>query len=218
MALNDIYQAQFFITSDDKTTCTALHYRESVARVGTPAEVAGQLAAVVDALFWTVFWQPRCASVATYVKTRGQMIFPTREAFVDSVISAGQAGSDVNPQMNGTTAVLISQYGETWGANFRGRMYIPGLPEVDATQGRILTADLATMQSAFDTAMGPDVVLPPPADVTLNPCVFSQSRAHPPGDPPPPPILPVFSDVLTNVVRPRIATQRRRRTDVAAAS
>lgn len=216
MALNDIYEVQYFITSDDKETCTSMHLRESVARVGTPLQVANQLTGVLDNLFWTIFWQPFCSPDASYIKTRAQMIFPTREAFFDNVTSAGQAGAAIGNQMNGTTAVLFALYGEAWGANWRGRMYVPGLPDVDANQGRLLTADHASIQAAFQINFIGTIVLPAPADVTLTYCVFSQTRAHPAGDPPPPPVLPVHSDIATNILRPRIATQRRRRTTVAA--
>lgn len=216
MALDDIYQAQYFITADDKVTCVNQYYYEKVPRIGTIAEVTSQLAIYLDNAFWTVFWQPDCAADYSYDKTVVQKIFPTRDAPVQFIGSQGEFGAGIGNAMNGTTAVLIAQYGQAWSANFRGRMYLTGLLDTGANFGRITTALRATINSRYDSTFDLDIVLGGPASVTMHECVFSPSRAKPPGDPPPPPILPVFSEVATNIVRPRIATQRRRRTPVAA--
>jgi len=218
MALNDIYNVQFFIQCDDKPACVNMHYVESVARTGTVAEVTEQLTVVMDDVFWTDFWQPFCSDDFTYLRTIGQKVFPTRDAPFISELSNGEAGASIGSPMNGTTAMVVAEYGETWGPNFRGRMYLSGLRESDVTLGRILAGNHSIIQGNFTTMILPAIVLPVPADATMTPCVFSPSRAKPPGDPPPPPILPVFSNLATAIVRPRIGTQRRRRTPIAATS
>ncbi|GAG64781.1 unnamed protein product [marine sediment metagenome] len=186
-------------------------FREKVAKTGTIADVTNQLATFMDTQFWAAFWQNFASNELTYLRTVAQMIFPTREApFVEDV-SAGQAGAVVKPAMNGTTALLISEYGEDWTPNFRGRMYLPGLDEDSASLGRVKAGALTSMQLAWDINMMPDVVLPGPADVTLKIGVFSPTLAKVP-------TLPVSSDLQIAIVRPRIATQRRRRTPVAVAS
>lgn len=217
MAVDDIYNAGYFIKADDFIACSNQTFYEKVARVGTVAEVTQQLGDFLDNLFWTVFWQPWVSDDFSYDRTECQKIFPTRDAPYTTLVSRGQAGGDIGKTaMNGTTAVLIAQYSQTWAAWARGRMYLTGLPEASASLGRIFTAPLNSLQSNYAINFGVDIVLPAPADVTLRECVFSPSRAHPPGDPPPPPILPVYSEVTTAIVRPRIATQRRRRTPIAA--
>jgi hypothetical protein len=207
MAINDQYNVQFEMINDDKIVCCNMVFREKVARVGTVAEVSAQLAQVADDAFWEDFWQLFASDELTYRRTVCQMIFPTREAPVVEADSAGEVGAVVKPAMNGTTAVLIGEYGEAWSANFRGRMYLPGIDEDSASLGRMKAATSASIGVAFTTNFITDIVLPAPADATMRLGVYSPTRAKVP-------TLPVSSDVATAFVRPRIATQRRRRTPV----
>jgi len=213
MAVNDIFRVDYEMNSDDRRVSVSQYYVEAIVAGGTKAETTQEIAEKSEALFWTTFWQPFASFNMTYAETRAQQVFPTREAPFISDTLLDTAGAILDPAMNGTTAVLVGQYGQTWSRNFQGRMYLPGFPETDAQSGRILDTRHALIQTANDTYQNAIIVGGAPATGTWSPCVYSPTLAG--ADPV---VLPVHSLMGTTPVRPRIATQRRRRTNIQATS
>jgi len=212
MALGDIYRVDFEMTNDDKRVTTSIHYEEIVAAVGTQAEVTTQLGEEAEQAFWVSFWQGYASAQLTYIQTVTQQIFPARQAPAISSALNGQVGSNLGDAMNGTTAVVIALYGQAWSPNFRGRAFLPGLPESSADKGRLLSVEYTLIQNDANVFYQFPVILPAPADGSYLPVVFSPSLA---GPPPTPPVADIINIVIA---RPRIGTQRKRRTPVASPS
>ncbi|GAG65953.1 unnamed protein product [marine sediment metagenome] len=213
MAVNDIFRVDYFMTSDDRRVSVSQYYNEILISTGTQEEVTAAIAAASEVDFWTDFWKPFASDELTYVETRCQQVYPTRQAPVISTTLGGEVGAVIGNAMNGTTAVLVAQYGIDWLANFRGRMYLPGLPEGSASFGRIDATPHGLIQTAATTFMTSDITPGAPAGGGYTPVVYSPTRATAV-----PPVDPVWSIMGVTPVRPRIATQRRRRTNVQLVS
>jgi len=218
MAVNDIYLAEFFMNVDDREPSVSMAYRETTVSSLDPAATAENLSAVAQEAFWTDFWQAKMSDECSYSRTKCQKIYPLRDAPAFLYSAQGQAGSAIGPPMNGTTAVLISEYGQTWGAAHRGRMYIPGIREEDADAGRLLSAKLTAIDIAAEAFLTAALDLTSPATGQFYPTVYSPTNVKWNKDNPTEPPRIIDSLMETYVVRARIATQRRRRTNVTSPS
>lgn len=213
MALGDIFRVDFTMVSDDRNVSVSQHYLELIIRTGTQEQVSQAIAEKAEEFFWTDWLQLKASDELAFLETRCQQIFPTRQAPFVSVALLGEVGAILTGAMNGTTAVLIGQYGVDWSRNFQGRMYVPGLPEADADSGRIKNTPFGSWQALVDIFMNGDIVPGAPAGGTYTPVVFSPTLAKAI-----PLVLPVHSLMGETPVRPRIATQRRRRTNIRSVS
>lgn len=211
MAVGDVYKVTYEMVNDDKVTSTSQHYEETIAAVGTVAEVTAQLGAFSEIAFWTNFWKIYASIQLVFKQTITQKIYPTRDAPDISLALSGEVGDALGDSMNGTTATLFALYGTIWSPLYQGRAFLPGLPEADAEAGRIISAQYTALALSGNTFYELDAPLPAPADVTLEATVFSQKQASIP-------LAPVSSPIKTVILRPRIATQRRRRTPIQAVS
>ncbi len=212
MALGDVYRVDFEMTNDDKSVMSSIHYEEVSPTAGTALEVATAVAQLSEVKFWTDFWRAFVSIQVTYLQTKCQQIYPIRNVPFFSTTLNGDGGVDVGAPMNGTTAMVVALYGQTWSPHFRGRAYLPGLPEASVSKGRLLQAKLDLIQPAATTFYEAAIIPTAPASGSFLPVVFSPSLAKPP------PAAEVTSFLDTIVVRPRIGTQRSRRTQIAAAS
>lgn len=213
MAVGDIFRLDYEMISDDRRVSVSQYYRETTIRTGTQIEVTGVICLLSEILFWTDFWQDFASVELVFDNTRCQQVFPTRQAPFISTVKQATAGEDLGDAMNGTTTTLVAQYGLEWSRNFQGRMYLPGLPEDKASQGRILDTPHAAIQASNDTFQHAVITPGAPAGGTYTPAVYSPTLAG--ADPL---VLPVSSLMGPTPVRPRIATQRRRRTNVQTTS
>ena len=205
MAINDVFEVQFQMISDDRIVQISHYYVETLISSGTQAEVTKQMAEAAEVDFWTDFWQTFASDDLVYHQTKCQQIYPTRQVPYISPILATETGSVPTTAMNGTTATLVSLYGQKWDAAFRGRTYIPGLPESKADKGRIASVSHALIQTAAATFFEITLVLAAPAGGQYSAAVVSPTKMKAVDD-------PVWDFIDTVIVRPRIATQRRRRT------
>lgn len=211
MAVNDIFRVDHRMINDDRVVSVSNYYNEIIISTGSQAEVTQAVAEGGEIDFWTTFWQPRASSALTYHDTICQQVYPSRQAPFVSGALTGQVGAVLDTAMNGTTAVLVAQYGIEWSRNFQGRMYLPGLSEGDADAGRIDATTIALIQSAADTFFDTDIIPGAPAGGGYTHVVVSPTKMKISDD-------PVFSLMGLTPVRPRIATQRRRRTNVLTPS
>lgn len=209
MAVDDIYRIDHFMSYDDREVSTSLHWRVSDDFPGTELENAEIIVEATATAFWAAFWQNLACQQLLYLRTRGQKIHPTRETIFESSTYANQAGEVTGDGMNGTTAVLIAEYTVQWSARTRGRMYLPGLAEGSATNGRIHSSEYDAIQAAADLLFPPELVVTGPPAGKLVTVVFSAAKPNAV-----PPLDADWAGPIRPVVRPRIATQRRRRTNV----
>ncbi len=211
MAVNDIFRVDQRMLSDDRIVSVSNYYNEIIISTGSQAEVTQAIAEQAEIDFWTTFWKPQVSDQISYHDTICQQVYPSRQAPFVSAALAGDAGGVAVAPMNGTTAVLVAQYGIDWSRNFQGRMYLPGLLEDAAAEGRISAATLGFIQTAADTFFSTDIVPGAPAGGGYTHVVVSPTKMKTSTD-------PVFSLMGQTPVRPRIATQRRRRTNVLTPS
>lgn len=211
MAVNDVFQVDFRMTSDDRLVQTAHYYVETLISTGSQAEVTEAICLAAEIDFWTDFWKPFCSLDVLYHSTQCQQIYPTRQAPFISTLLASEAGAGLGAAMNGTTAVLAALYGQKWEAAFRGRAYIPGMQESDVEGGRILAAQLASIQASANTFYQTTISPGGAAGGSYSSAVVSPTKIKALDE-------PVWDFVNTVTVRPRIATQRRRRTNIQAAA
>jgi len=199
------------MVSDDRVVSVSVHYNELIISTGTNAEVTTAICTQAEIDFFTTFWSPFASKDLAYHDTVCQQIYPTRQAPFVSTALAGNPGLDTADAMNGTTALLVAEYGIDWLRAFQGRMYIPGVPEDAVANGRVFTGTLASYQTAADTFFGTDIIPGAPAGGAYTHVVVSPTRVKTSFD-------PVWSLIGQTPVRPRIATQRRRRTNVLTPS
>jgi hypothetical protein len=211
MAVNDIFRVDHRMLSDDRIVSVSNYYNEIIISTGSQAEVTEAIATQAEIDFWTTFWKNEVSDDISYHDTICQQVYPSRQAPFVSDALAGDAGGIPSPPMNGTTAVLIAQYGIDWSRNFQGRMYLPGMVEASVTDGRLSAAAIAAMQTAANTFFDTDIIPGAPAGGGYTHVVASPSKMKLSQD-------PVFSLMGQTPVRPRIATQRRRRTNVLTPS
>lgn len=211
MAVNDIFRVDHRMTVDDRIVSVSNYYNELILSDGTQAEVTEAIALQSEIDFWTTFWKVFASDDIAYHDTICQQVYPSRQAPFVSAVLAGDDGAVGTANMNGTTAVLIAQYGIDWSRNFQGRMYLPGLPEVDANDGRIGQTRFDLIQTAADTFFATDISPGAPAGGDYTHVVVSPTKMKASQD-------PVWSLMGQTPVRPRIATQRRRRTNVLTPS
>ncbi len=212
MAVGDVYRVDFEMVNDDKRVMSSIHYEEISPTTGTALEVATAIAELSEVKFWTDFWRGPSSDQSTYQQTKCQMIYPVRDVPFFSVALAAQAGTTATPAMNGTTSAIVALYSQFWSANFRGRAFLPGLSEAAADLGRLTSTILSVLQPLATTFYEAAIIPGAPAGGSFLPVIFSPTLAK--VDPP----VAVTSFIDTVVVRPRIGTQRSRRTPVQAAS
>lgn len=209
MAVGDIFQSTVYLGLDDRNVSVGLYFYETVARTLEAPGAALVLNTEVKDKFWADYLQPLLSNELLYNGVKTQQVYPTREAPAETLEGTPETGALVSPATNGTNAVLVAEYGETWGPRYRGRMFIPGLPESQISAGRINGSDYGPI--AVAAAIYYSLTISNVADATgrWKPCTFSDSK-----DAEPDPIPAVWSQPVTAQVRPRIATQRRRRTNI----
>lgn len=211
MAVNDIFRVDFRMISDDRIVSVSAHYNELVISTGTQAEVTQAICEQAEIDFWTTFWKPYASDEIAYHDTVCQQVYPTRQAPFVSTALTGDAGGTAFPPMNGTTATLVGEYGIDWSRNFQGRMYLPGLPEMNVDSGRIQTIVHTAIQGGVNTFFATDITPGAPAGGAYSHVVVSPTKMKISDD-------PVWSLIGATPLRPRIATQRRRRTNVLTTS
>lgn len=211
MPLNDIYRCDFQMEVDNKVVSVSVHYQEIADSDGTPFEIAEALAGLAETQFFSVWWQGFASTELTYVKTVCQQVYTSRDRPAESTALTGDIGLDVASAMNGTTAVVFATYGIIWSKNFQGRIYLPGLSESSATEGRITTSQFPSMEALgqvfYDTPLAPLA----PVNGIFSTTAFSPTLFKA-GAPAP------YSLISSTILRPRIGTQRRRRTLIASPS
>lgn len=213
MAIGDVFQAEVYLNLDDRRVSVGLFFEETEARAKSAAEFAELLADSVKTSFWTAYLFPLLSDELTYTGNKCQMIHPTRQAPFIKNESSPIPGNLSSEATNGTNAVIVAEYGPTWGPRTRGRMFIPGLPESQISDGRIKATDYSPFQSAADTYYALELEPDGAGQGKVVPCVFSAAKPNAV-----PPLAALSDFPITAQVRARIGTQRRRRTNVTSPS
>lgn len=213
MAVGDIFHSDVYFILDDREISVSLNFYEITARTEDAQTAAGLLNAEIYDKFWGDYLQPLLSEDLTFTGSKTQMVSPSREAPNEQLLATPEVGTLTSPALNGTNAVIVAEYGDEWGARYRGRMFVPGLPESQVSAGRIETADFGPFSLAAITFYG--LTISHAGDATGEWRVCTYSPAKPDAVPP----LPVATSYpVTPQVRPRIGTQRRRRTKVRTTS
>lgn len=213
MAVNDIYQVTIQLFLDDRNISVGLYYIETEENQLTVAGMSAALATAVKASFWTAYLQPLLSDELIYNGNRVQLVSPSRAQPYDNPEVTPETGALSSPALNGTNAVIVAEYGSDWGPRYRGRMFVPGLPESQVSSGRIEDADYGPFQSAAVTFYGDELEPAGAGQGKYQVCVFSPAKPSAV-----PPVAAASSYPVVGIVRPRIGTQRRRRTNVKTPS
>lgn len=199
MAVDDVYRVEVFQNVGSEQTMNVLHLREVTAEtvLANPAEnVVGCVAGIYLSLAAELSEDWRVIQIT------GQMVHPSKGIPFTSVRGAGNAieGAIVGDIIPSQAAVLISFYTFNTSRSGRGRIYLPGLPEIAQNEGQIVEATVTNLQveadASFTEVLGPTSG----GDGTYRVCVFNN-----------PLITGSTQDVVQATVRPNLATQRRRR-------
>jgi len=209
---DDIFRCDFFFLIDNREASVSVHFRLHEDFAGTPLEVTQAIAEQAETSFWAGFWQNHASNELTFARTRCQKVYPTRDVIYESFEHAGELGEDEASALVAMDAVLISEYTNFWGPRTRGRIYLPGLAENAVEQGRIINANLIAIQAAADVFFVTTITVTGDHGGDMSTVVFSPAKPTAV-----PPLDATWGGPIRPVVRPRIATQRRRRTTVLTA-
>lgn len=156
---------------------------------------------------WTGTGSPM-ASIASQYRYAGCVLYVGQDGAPPVVVEVPDAfdGTNGSAPLPQNCAVLVRKQSALGGREGRGRMFVPGVPEVgvDAT-GALTAAVITEWQSAWDGFMAelalPDVAGPPTQKATSMVILHTEPQLG--GAPAPTPVTSL-------AVQTRIATQRRR--------
>jgi len=199
MAVNDIYRVEVLQNVGSEITMNVLHLRETVSEtVSTrPAEnVVEIVSAMYDELKDQLSEDWRVVQItARRIKPTGGI--PATVVFGGVEPIVGAIESEIIPS---TSALLISLYSNNAERTGRGRQYIPGLPETAQNEGQLTEAAHGAFtiiaNNAYEGEKGPIGA----SDGKYRVHVYSPDLA-----------VSGSNDVQETIVRPNLATQRRRR-------
>lgn len=199
MALSDVYRAEIWQNTGSEPTMNVLHVRESVAETGT-GNVAQMIIDMVADLYTALAaklsedWRVTTINCRRVSPSGG---IPASTVFGGAESIVGAVASEIIPAQ---VALLISLYTATGDRTGRGRVYLPGLPESYQNEGQLLETPFGEIQTI---ATAQFVGEKTPAGATTGKWRFMVFGGG--GSPDAP------WDVQAAIVRPNLATQKRRR-------
>lgn len=200
MAVNDVWEAQVFQNVGSEVTMNVLHLREVVGESVLTIPARGVAAAVHD-IFLGVAADLSEDWRVTQIHVR--RVFPTPDVPFTRVLGAGDGivGTVVSEIVPSAAAGLISLYSMNPSRAGRGRIFLPGIPELHQNEGQFTEAAHTNLQTWADNFLTVEIgpYLTGTAHYWLT--VFNEGSAAPSVD----------QDVVAATVRSNLATQRRRR-------
>jgi hypothetical protein len=157
MPINDVYESVFSWQIGSVPTLNVCHFlveQDFVAEApfSPPTEMLARTlhqSAWLDALLTLVSEEVELLSIYTRKVAPNQVEIPFLYVVGATAPNFGSAvGTPIAPQV----AMLISLYGQSNNRNERGRMYVPGFPEGQETEGQIDAALLGAAQAFCDLA------------------------------------------------------------------
>lgn len=193
MAVNDIWQATFFYVDGRSSAQMVRHYRVAVEESANETDLTDALAVKLGALATDLIEVTSTAAAALVCITLQKVLTGTSRVYATFFGAAnGAATGEANAAQ---LAILVSLYTSNTTRQGRGRMYIP-FPAESLSQGGILINTIAD-----DIVQVVDPLL---SDITdaedneYNAVVYSREGA-------------AVAEIESRVLRPVLATQRRRR-------
>lgn len=199
MAVSDVYRVEIFQNVGSEQTLNVLHFREVTAEtvLANPAE--GPVAAA-HAIYLAL--ADELSEDWRVIQITGRRVFPTPGIPYTRVLGAGDAieGVIVSEIVPAQAAILTSLYSSNASKQGRGRIYIPGCPELSQNEGQLLESPYTNLQT-WAEAWFTDVLGPfAPGDATWWATIYGPVSVPGP-----------LQDVIQPTVRPNLATQKRRR-------
>lgn len=200
MSVNDVYRCEVHYSLGSRPTMSVLHMRETVA-VTPPERGAQSVETLISVAMSTIFENFSNQLTVVMTQTRlisGGVVVPSTVIYGGAEQPTGDITSDPVPAQ---AAALISFYTSQVGRSGRGRIYIPGWPELNQSDGQMTAAAFSAFQtdaaSAFLGEKGP---VGGGATGKFRFCVWSPAQGP-----------QAESDLFDVVAHPSLATQRRRR-------
>lgn len=199
MAVNDIYRVEIFQNVGSELTMNVLHVREVVSEtvLTIPADAVIQMVTeLYQALAPSLSEDWRVTQINARRVSPGPGI-PSSLVFGGAEAIVGETVGEIVPSQ---AAVLISLYSSNGAPTGRGRQYIPGLASIDQNEGQLTETAWGVLDAAagpqYTSAHGPFLGGDGEWRYTIH-----GGGVGPSSD----------QDVVSAVVRPNMATQRRRR-------
>lgn len=199
MAVNDIYRCEIFQNVGSEITMNVLHVRETVAETinDVPAKCVNEMISVLyGALAAELSEDWRVIQLTARRLSAGAGI-PATTVLGGAEAIVGEVVSEIVPSQ---AAILFSFYTLTADKTGRGRLYLPGCPESSQNEGQLVEAEFddfdVIAEAQFLGEKGPFLA----GDGKWRFCVHG-GGASPTAD----------WDFKEVIVRPNLATQRRRR-------
>lgn len=197
--MGDVYRAEIWQNTGSEPTMNVLHIRESVAETGaTPVAqlIVEMVSAAYDLLAAELSEDWRVIAI------NARRVSPTGGVPASLVLGAAESivGAVASEIVPAQAAILISLYTNTGDRTGRGRVYLPGCPELHQNEGQLLEAAWGDMQTAASAAFEGEKTPTGATDGRFRFMVFGGGAS---------PDAPW--DVQAAIVRPNLATQKRRR-------
>ena len=200
--IDDIIEVSMQGTLDSEVCYNVLHYRGATNLDGTQ-ELDDDFNDEVLSTLWTGVLASAISQDYTLTGIRSARVAPSAALpFISLFTSPGTVADSSLP---GTVAALVSKYSTLASRSSRGRSFFVGVPESHVADGRIESGADEALWNAVATAMKATLEPANWAGATFIPCVFSRKRFKVPSS-------PYWYDITNTILRPRVATQRSRRT------
>lgn len=194
----------YALTGREERCINVLHYQISNV-VGAPGTLFAGLSSIATTMhdLWGAAWKPFASEDVTLVGTAVTNCFPLpRSATVISAGSGpavGEVASDTLPLQDAVTLLKKTELG---GRKGYGRIFIPGIPESSAEEGRINNAGITGLSEMIDFLDLPISVVGIGWELILTPMLLGGPEDN-----------PVRMNQIRDAVLsdPIIKTQRRRR-------
>ncbi len=199
MALLDVYRIEVWQNVGSEPTMNVLHLLETVAETGGdppalhPVQAAVELYDAISAEL-SEDWRVIMINARRVSPTGGipyTIVLGGAEAIV------GAIASEIVPS---GAAVLVSHYTDTASRDGRGRTYLPGLPESSQNEGQFVEARFAALQTIVEMEFEGEKTPATATDGRYRFMVFGGGAS------------PTLDYVIrSSILRPNLASQRRRR-------
>ena len=202
VAQNDVFEVVIELQDEAERALVVRHYRvESVTETDEEAFLASLTGHIISTCQISVL--PVLPGTASFTCVTAQRITPNPTRIATGFFpsnSGGVAGGSAPAQ----SCYLMSIYTARNDRRGRGRMYFPFPPDSFHGSGRIFDSQKLNVDNALNTLVSDDLVLPS-GNGTLKPGVWS--RGNPAAQPP---VAAEFNDSVQTILRPVLASQKRR--------
>lgn len=208
MAANDLYRFEMTFQVSIKRASTVFWYRQKEPDSSNGRDIAISLRAALETVLWDNYLKTLLSIEVSLVETVCQQFAPIKDA-PSLAVGFVSFGDELGGPMPNATAAIVTKYGATWGANWRGRNFIPGLPELRFLAGRFSAAFLTDFQNLASIQEFATVEILNPESLSFDQVIFSPTMFKL-FDPLVDPTEDIYSILNTVAVQPVLGTQRRR--------